>query len=182
MSHQCRRESQLRCSPGVKCYLHTAYHWQTPKNVRPSFDKFLQLSKTFISLIRKEWRITAQISQWQQILRAKLNDSPKCHKKKWKRFDRSAGEPTVKGKHLSDLPDLLFLTLVNSHKIEWSWHRLTFFHEFDTEQSILCTQAYSVSVDDRRAKRLLDLDIGLDDLLSLVHLLYIKHEVPNAET
>ena len=65
--------------------------------------------------------------------------------------------------------------------VQYSRFKLTFFHELDTEQSILCTKAYSVRVYDRRTKCLLDLYIGLDDLLCLVHLLYIKHEVANKD-
>lgn len=71
--------------------------------------------------------------------------------------------------------------LTSSRLVQYSRFKLTFFHELDTEQSILCTQANSVCVYDRRTKCLLDLYIGLDDLLCLVHLLYIKHEVANKD-
>lgn len=75
--------------------------------------------------------------------------------------------------------NVCWLWTTQSHLVSYSWFKLTFFHELDTKQSILCTQAHSVGVDDRRTKRLLDLYIGLNDFLSLVHLLYVKHEVTN---
>lgn len=101
---------------------------------------------------------------------------------------------TLSSRQLSSTSLQLSLILVNSrrllvssrwlwstysHLVQYSWFKLTFFHELDTEQSILCTQAHPVSVYDRRTKCLLDLNIGLDDLFSLVHLLYITHEVTN---
>ena len=51
---------------------------------------------------------------------------------------------------------------------------LTFFHQFNAEETIFCTQTHSVSVYYCCTECLFDLWIGLGDFFGLVNLLYVK--------